>query len=306
MNSNAKVKQLARLTGHSGSVYSLCIGFKPNHFISGGSDRVVAEWDLANPLEGKMIAGSNEVVYSLFNDEKMQRLFIGQAAGGIHVINFNDNKEERLLQYHSTSVFHINCSLKHNLLFSLSGDGDVAVIDRSSLALIKKLHLLDGKLRTAAMNTAETEIAIGAADGCIYLFSLPEMSPIKKWQAHTEAFSVNAIAYSHDGKHLLSGSRDAHLNIFDIHNDHNLFKSIPAHNYAIYAIAYSPDRSLIATASRDKTVKLWDAENFNVLQRLDKESMNGHANSVNHLLWMNDKLITTGDDRSIIIWEVEQ
>jgi WD40 repeat protein len=103
---------------------------------------------------------------------------------------------------------------------------------------------------------------------------------------------------------MISGGRDAYLKIWSMDN-FSLLQSIPAHNYAIYSISFSPDRKYFATASRDKTVKIWNADTFEVLVRLDKENFEGHKNSVNKVLWMeNNFLISAGDDRAIIIWEV--
>ena len=126
----------------------------------------------------------------------------------------------------------------------------------------------------------------------------------KSFLAHE--FSVNLVKYHPNGKYLLSGGRDAHLKIWDIKNDYELVKSIPAHNYAIYSIAFSPDNKLFATASRDKTFKLWDAENFDFLLRVNKENFDGHVNSVNAIFWSNynNYLISAGDDRTIMLWEV--
>ena len=119
-------------------------------------------------------------------------------------------------------------------------------------------------------------------------------------------FSANVATYSPDGTLLLSGGRDAHLNIWDA-KSYTLIKSIPAHNFAIYDIVFSPDAKLFATASRDKTIKIWDAETFELLVRIDKEKWDGHLNSVNKLLWSsyNNYLISTGDDRSIMVWDVK-
>lgn len=302
-----QVKKIATLSGHKGSVYALFKTLVKGHFFSGGSDRIVVEWDVNNPAEGNLIAKSSDVIYSLHTDSKKHRLFIGQGNGGIHVINLENKTEERLLQFHTASVFAITESPRHNLFFSLSCDGEVGIFNADDLSLIKKLHLIEGKLRCAEINKNETLIAIGAIDGSIFIFSLPEMKPVKKWQAHKENFSVNALSFTADNKFLLSGSRDAHLNIYDVNNDYELIQSLPAHNFAIYAIAYSPDKKYLATASRDKTIKIWDAETFEVLVRIDHENYNGHVNSVNKIIWDQETgyLISASDDRNIMIWEIE-
>ncbi|HQF28656.1 MAG TPA: WD40 repeat domain-containing protein, partial [Bacteroidia bacterium] len=58
-------------------------------------------------------------------------------------------------------------------------------------------------------------------------------------------------------------------------------------------------------ASRDKTVKIWDPESLEVIIRLEKQEADGHVNSVNKLLWLNNTdLLSAGDDRSIALWKM--
>ncbi|UPT65618.1 MAG: hypothetical protein M0D57_13875 [Sphingobacteriales bacterium JAD_PAG50586_3] len=116
--------------------------------------------------------------------------------------------------------------------------------------------------------------------------------------------SANCVKYHPNGQFLLTGSRDAHLNIYDV-KGYNLIQSIPGHNFALYSIAFNANATLFATGSRDKTAKLWNAETFEVLQRLSKDTHNAHKNSVNKVLWVDDYLVTTGDDRAILVWKEE-
>lgn len=307
MNQALKVTKIAGLTGHKGAVYAITEYDNSGHFLTGGSDRIVAQWNIHQPGDGEMVAGTNNIIYSMLTIPQQGILLVGQSSGGIHVVDLTSRKELRLLQYHTAPVFDLAHSLKHNLLFSLSGDGELGIMDAKELTLTNKLLLGNGKLRAVAINPDETIVAVGAADGSIYTFELPSMKPLQHWQAHREGFSVNALCFSPDGNHLLSGSRDAHLNVYDVKNNFELLKSIPAHNYAIYAIAFNPAGTIFATASRDKTIKLWDSASYDLLLRIDKEKNDGHSHSVNKLIWHQEtgNLITTGDDRSVIVWEVE-
>ena len=299
-----QVKKIAQLTGHSGAVYAFENSLEENKFFSGSSDHIIAEWDFTSSENGQLLAQIPEIIYSLKLIPQEKILLIGQSAGGVHVIDLNTRKETRLLQYHKSAVFDINFSNEHNLLFSVSGDGTFSACKLQDLSLIKTIKLADEKIRSIAVHPSQNEIAIGCGDGSICVFELPSLEKKKRWLAHQQKFSVNAVRYSPDGNLLLSGSRDAHLNIFDVKNNYALINSIPAHNYAIYSIIYNSDKNLFATASRDKTVKIWDADTMEVLMRLDNEKSAGHLNSVNTLLWKNNYLISGSDDRSIIIWEV--
>jgi WD40 repeat protein len=126
-----------------------------------------------------------------------------------------------------------------------------------------------------------------------------------EFRAHKN--SVFALRYSPDGKYLLSGGRDAHLNIWDHKENYRLKESIIAHMYAIHSIDYREDGRFFATCSMDKTIKIWDAENFKLLKVIDKSRHGGHLTSVNKIFWSNykNRLISCSDDRSISIWELK-
>ena len=306
MNSVLTVRKIVTLSGHSSAVYTLAPAGEDS-FYSGSGDKIVAEWRPAFSEEGVLVARIPDIVYSLFPDPENDRLLVGQATGAIHVINLSLKTETRQLKYHTQPIFHICSSVSHDLLFSLSGDGGLGVMNARTLTPVKMISLGNVKLRTAAVKPDETILAVGASNGKITVYSLPDLEEIKQWQAHEVDFSVYALAFSPDGKQLLSGARDAHLNIYDVPNDFTLIQSIPAHNYAIYAIAFNNDGSLFATCSRDKTIKLWNPETFEVLLRIDNERSEGHVNSVNKIIWHPEtgQLISAGDDRAIMVWEVE-
>jgi len=126
-------------------------------------------------------------------------------------------------------------------------------------------------------------------------------------QLAEKIIGANTVRYSPDGKFLLTGGRDAHLNIWKVGN-YKLVKSIPAHNWAIYDIVFSPDGSLFATASRDKTIKIWDAKTYQILKRITKENFEAHTHSVNKLIWssFHNYLVSAGDDRMVMIREVNK
>ena len=114
---------------------------------------------------------------------------------------------------------------------------------------------------------------------------------------------VTSLQYSPDGKYLISGSRDAQLNIWDC-NGYILHKTIPAHLFAIYSIAWHPYKDVFATSARDKTIKLWDSS-FNLVKTLSiDKGYPMHRLSVNKIAWdpNNGYLISVSDDKLVMIW----
>ena len=321
-----EVKKIAELTGHNGAVYALEQAENPESFYSGSSDNIVAKWNLETLSAEKFAARFSSIVYSLCLVPEKNILLAGTSEGKIHVIDLKEKKEIKILQNHTQPVFDIkygpplalplnkgeNSAGGGGIILSASGDGTIAIISTENFSTIKIIKLCNEKLR--AIDIYENHAAIACGDGMIRIIDLAGNAPALKGEIQATlgkgTNSIYSVKFSPDGKYLLSGGKDAHLNkwLFQPQtSDFELETSIPAHNYAIYSIVFSPDEKLFATASRDKTIKIWNAETFELLLRINKENHEGHINSVNKLLWSNfsNYLISTGDDRKIMIWEIK-
>src|SRR5262249_10047637 len=73
---------------------------------------------------------------------------------------------------------------------------------------------------------------------------------------HTKEVDQNALAFSSDGKWLISGSYDKTIKLWDV-NTGSFLKTFPApggegHSGSVRGVAISPDGCWIASAGRDK------------------------------------------------------
>ena len=116
-------------------------------------------------------------------------------------------------------------------------------------------------------------------------------------QGHTGR--VAAVAWSPDGKHILTGSWDNSGRIWDVATGKEL-QRLNGHSAVIFGVAYSPDSKLVATASGDKSVRLWDSTTGKEVRKLD-----GHTKEVFGVAFSPDgKQIATGSfDGTARIWE---
>ena len=301
-----EIKKIAHLTGHKASVYCIEQGTAEHIIYTGAGDQVVIQWDLSGREEPVVISNVGAIVYSLCYIPEKNYLIIGESKGGIHILDLKERKEIKFFVQTFEPIFDIKYSAANNAFYTVSGDGSFSAWSLSDLTLIKNFPLCKEKVRALDINNSETLLAIACGDGTIRIFNLNTLEQIQELNVHQG--STYSVKFHPDGRLLLSGGKDAILNIFDINESCRLIKSVPAHNFAIYSIVFSPDFKFFATASRDKTVKVWDAETCGLIRRLDKDKADGHLNSVNKLLWSSydNYLISTGDDRSVIQWKLEE
>jgi RNA polymerase sigma factor (sigma-70 family) len=69
--------------------------------------------------------------------------------------------------------------------------------------------------------------------------------------------TVPAVAYSKDGKVIVSGSWDHTVRLWDADIGTELAR-FALHKEGVSAVAVSPDRTLLASGAMDKTLRLWD------------------------------------------------
>lgn len=299
---SVQVEKIAHLKGHDGAVYTLLPSHFKHCFLSGGSDRLVVMWNELSMQPEGVLATVPAVIYSLAYLDGFRKLAVGTNTGQIHIIDLEQKKEIHCLQPSTSGIFDLAYLPENHKLIALSGNGYYSIWDVNNFECQTNFRLTDKKLRQVKIHPNLKQAAIACGNHQIAIIDLQSGLPVHQFEAHT--MSVNSICYSPDGRFLLSGSRDAWLKVWDIHQNYHLIYQVPAHNFAIYSIVYSSDGKLFATASRDKTIKIWNGENFSFMLRIDKDKFDGHINSVNKIIWINDYLISAGDDRSIILWKV--
>ena len=298
-----EVKQIAALAGHNGCIYALEQGLSEHTVFTGGSDKFIALWNLKTLKAEKFAASLPSPVYAICHIPEKQLLLAGTTTGSVIILDLEKKEEIKILQHHTAPIFDIKYSLKTNCFYTAGGDGHFAVCSLDTLSLIQIKKLTNEKVRNIDFNYTTSEIAVALGDHKVLVFDLQTLDHKTNFMAHQSA--VYVVRYSPDGKFLLTGGKDAHLNIWNVEN-YEVIRSIPAHNWAIYDIVFNPDATLFATASRDKTIKIWDAKSHELLKRITKTKFEGHTHSVNKLFWSSyhNYLVSVGDDKRVMVRDI--
>ncbi|MEQ8302576.1 MAG: WD40 repeat domain-containing protein [Cyclobacteriaceae bacterium] len=300
--SKVTVNKVGTLTGHRDCVYGVVTGSEHHEVFSSAGDGMVVKWNLKDPDNGELVAKLPNSVYALHYLKESDVLMAGQNFEGIHLLDYREKKEIRSLKVTSKAIFDI-CSLGETV-FVASGDGSVYVVDMNSWRIIHRLEHAQSSARCIAINLARMEMAVGYSDNAIRVFSLVDYQLTKSLNKHQN--SVFSVAYDSSGRFLLSGSRDAHLKIWDSTSGYSLEEDIVAHMYTINHIAFSPNNKHFVTCSMDKSIKVWSWPERKLIKVIDKARFAGHGTSVNKLAWtsFNDQLVSASDDRTLSVWDL--
>lgn len=294
-------RKILNFSGHSGSLYALSVNSLTGVFYTGAADGMVIEWNELVPDKGRLVAKLTEPVYSVFFDVETNYLWIGAASGNLHIIDLHQKAELKLFATHTKGIFDIK--KWGSGIFVAGGDGCLSWYDASSLDFEGKRQITDKSLRCIAIERERGLLAIGASDFCIYVYDKELVLVRPKITAHQN--SVFSLAFDGKGAHLLSGGRDAMLNVWNINEGYSLVNAIPAHNLHVHALAFNPQYPLFITSSMDKTIKIWNAETFELIRVMDKQRHQAHVNSINKLAWLSpDKFVSISDDKNVMVWEL--
>jgi WD40 repeat protein len=213
---------------------------------------------------------------------KLQRWLLG--LGGITLAIVSSLGVLTFLEYRKTLVAEIQAIASSSQALFASHQG----LDALMMAIkAKKQFRLSGETDPVLKEKVSQVIAQG-------VYGATEYNRLSGHNAQ-----VNQVAFSPDGKYLLSGSADKVAILWK--SNGKRYKILKGHTDEVRAVAFSPTGELLATGSSDNTVKLWDLEG-----KL-KKTLIGHRATVTDIAFSPDKdlIATASFDGTVKLWTQE-
>jgi WD40 repeat protein len=114
--------------------------------------------------------------------------------------------------------------------------------------------------------------------------------------------SVNSVAFSPDGRRLITGGMDRGVRVWDAVSGQPVGELLMGHTDAVLAVAFSPDGRYVVSSSLDGTIRLQDVASGQPVG----QPLRGHNGSVTSVVFSLDGqyLVSGGEDGTIRRWSV--
>ncbi|KIM25798.1 hypothetical protein M408DRAFT_73853, partial [Serendipita vermifera MAFF 305830] len=131
---------------------------------------------------------------------------------------------------------------------------------------------------------------------------------LMNWPAIQNVFSghsvaVNSVSFSRDGRHIVSGSNDRTIRVWDAETGATVTGPLEGHTGSVNSVSFSPDGRRIVSGSWDKTIFVWDAETGETLAG----PLIGHTDRVNFVSFSPDgrRIVSGSYDNTVRVWDAE-
>ena len=112
---------------------------------------------------------------------------------------------------------------------------------------------------------------------------------------------VSSVAFTPDGKRIVSGSWDTTVRLWDAHTGQPVGQPMTGHTAPVFSVAFSPDGKRIVSGSADKTLRLWDADTGKPIG----DPMTGHKAPVFSVAFSPDgkRIVSGSADKTVRLWD---
>ncbi len=300
-------REVAMLKGHTAGVVSIAFSPDGKRLATASDDKSVRLWDLAAERELATLAHPDKVSRLAFSpDGKM--LATGCWDSVARLWDAISGKQLHALKGHGFPIYALAFSPEGATLATGSGDyrvlfwdvatGQAVTVSRpDNQQPVPKTIRGGGAIVSLSFSPGGETIAVASFDRTVKLYSAANLQLLKTFKGH--GLSVNDVAFSPNGKLLVSGGHDGVAKLWDpAVAQEAVFMPGDAQ---VWGLSFSPDGCCLATVGRSRVAKLWE-----VTSQKEMRSFKGHTDTIRGVAFSPDgrRLASASHDKTARLWNV--
>ena len=266
---NRNGRLLRTFNGHTGMVASIAFSPDGRTILSGGSDfrsldNTLKLWDVATGKEIRTFTGHPTQVKSVVFSPDGLLALTGNGDKTLELWNVATGQAMRTFTGHSESVNSVAFSPDGRTVVSGSSDKTIKLWDVTTTKELISFTELFWVSSVAFSPDGRTVLSGTGSDNKDIKVKLREVTTGKIVREFTGSTKdVYTVAFSPNGKNILSGGEDRTIRLWDIGTGTEI-KAFKGHSRDVNAVAFSPDGRYILSGGGefiegcDCSLKLWD------------------------------------------------
>jgi WD40 repeat protein/energy-coupling factor transporter ATP-binding protein EcfA2 len=319
------------MVGHRHGVTAVAVAADGRRIVSGSLDGTVRVWDLGTGTELRALSGGSEKVLAVAVTPNDREVIAGMSDGTFRAWSLETGLETTLwaadTRMVSAAAVASDCKRAVSALGWLSPSkyGTFWVWDLENGSQPVPRDLLDppierwgpewvgrtrpgwGWLLRTLFGHMERTAALAIAAGGNLVAAVSSEGTLEAWDIDRAEFRtlsensvpVQSVAIMPDGIHVLSGSRDGQIKLWDLLAG-NEIATLAGASDGITALAVSPDGKQAVSGSEYGVITLWDLE-----QEAEPRTLDTHGQTVHTLAVTTDgRQVVSGAGGTIKLWNL--